>query len=146
MKPYYRFIVALVIVSVVAAGAELLVRRGPAHDNTIVSDLSSIQSMVDSYYLSENKLPSSLSTLSLDADIKSRLTQYDYNVLARDRYQLCATFLTTSSTPGDTRYSAPVAPSPGGVTPPNPAMHGKGRQCFTYTTIAIQPYPVPAKD
>lgn len=139
MKPYYRFIIILVIVALAAAGADYLARRGPARDAQAVQDLRELQSATDTYYLSQNRLPDNLAQLPLgSAGVKQRLSDYEYRRTGASAYQLCATFQSARTSAGGT-YVAPVNSGPDGSVIPNPEVHGRGRQCFTYTEISISP-------
>lgn len=156
MKRYYIFLAIVAIISGLAITGDYLMRRGPVYDNQAVSDIRAIASAVDSYYLSQNHLPSQLQQLgSLAADTKQRLARYEYRRVSTNSYQLCATFKTKHVTPGGiidpaTPIPASTTRTPGAAVmpnkilspvPPNPDNHDKGFQCFTYYEISIMPYP-----
>lgn len=128
MKRYYLFFLIIAAVSALAIGSNSLLRRGPVHDAQVTQDLSTIQSAVDTYYLSKQVLPDNLTQVRLDADVSHRAGEYEYVRIDQTSYQLCATFQTVHSSRNSYR-----ATSPTGTELPDTEDHSKGRQCFTYT-------------
>ncbi len=126
LRTYQIFFVALGVVCAAAIATNLIVRRVPAHDATIESDLSSISGAIDSYASTQSRLPAQLSDVSgLSAATQKRLSDYDYTPDIGYSYQLCATFL------GSDRTSVKSYAVPNGA--PDPSRHGRGLACFQYT-------------
>lgn len=78
--------------------------RSRKHDQTLISNFDQIDSSLNSYYVENKKLPANLSTL---VNEKRYITEsatkdpstgeaIEYKVLADKKYQLCATFLTST--------------------------------------------------
>lgn len=108
--------------------------RAKNNDNKILSDFSQIDSAINSYYLSYNKMPVNLSELydnhllGQDA-LKNAVTGADYEYLPGDKtYELCAEFQTDNTKkPIDvsTQYLSDRWP------------HDAGRQCVKQTVNSI---------
>jgi hypothetical protein len=138
MKRYYTFFAILAVISALAIVSNSFLRRGPVHDTKAVQDLGNLQSAVDSYYLSQNQLPTNLRQLQLDGlDVATRLSDYDYTRIDADSYELCATFQT------EHKYNKVYYESgPNGAQVADPNNHGKGRQCFSYTVLPVRDLPL----
>lgn len=140
MKRYYFFLAALVVVSALAIVSNLWLRRGPVHDANAVNDLRVIQYAIDNYYLSQNRLPKTLSQVQVPArELKSRLSDYEYMADDEDTYRLCATFLTGQHAQRGSGYASPEGLA--AVPWADPGEHGKGHQCFTYNVMPISNMP-----
>ena len=121
--------VALVLV-LVAIVAGLLIVGSPAGerarrlDERRIGALQSLSSMVDRYWMTRGRLPSSLAELANDprmnTDTKDPQTQreYGYRVVTDRKYELCANF--DRETDDD-------------LVPPF-WKHGAGRRCFEIET------------
>ena len=141
MRHYYSLFAILALICGLAIGSSILLRTGPAHDATSSSDIRSLGTAVDTYFLSQNRLPTTLSQASItDPNVAKRLEDYQYAQTSQNTYQLCTTFMTARLSGSG---NLPASPSSGGVNLPNPDIHGKGHQCFSYTVLPIQaPNPV----
>jgi competence protein ComGC len=146
LRRYYAFFGVLAVVATLTIISNLALRRGPVHDAQAVSDIGSLQSSVDGYYLGHNQLPAALSDAHPAGDVTKRLSNYEYQRASANSYQLRATFLTSHTDNSKNYYpSSPVYPggTGGNGEMPNPNNHIKGHQCFTYTVLPImQPLPL----
>lgn len=141
IKPYYLFFAILTLIALAAIASNIVLRRGPVHDATVVQDIQVLQANIESYYLKQGQLPTSLGQLSLPGQtLADRLSNYDYQPTAAATYQLCATFQSDQTSAGNTYRTYP------GTTTPDPNTHAKGRQCFTYSTPPSSGGPYPLKD
>ncbi len=148
---YFVWAVCLVVTLAIVASFFLMGyptdRRLQRLDEKRVSDLSSIQSEVLSYWQQKSKLPDSLSQLNSDLNYftvpkdTENNKDYIYEVLGKYQFKLCADFSAESS--AQIPYATPATY---GVESKWP--HGKGNICFTRT---IDPelfkpnLPVPVK-
>ena len=123
------------------------------YDQQKVSDLQTIQSEVITYWQQTGKLPVSLAALS---DPTSGVTipvdeqtgkQYEYDVLGKLAFKLCATFNAETPVYAITQdeLSVPVAPQVNGEQSMNDSTsdswyHEAGDQCFT-SNIDASRYP-----
>jgi type II secretory pathway pseudopilin PulG len=97
-------------------------QRSSTADSNTVSNLSNIQSSVESYYGAHNKLPTQLSDLQFNSsqDRTAALNNgYQLKAQSNANYQLCADFKTASDS-STSVLSASKFDS-----------HGSGHQCFT---------------
>lgn len=102
------------------------VTRNRKLDSQIISNLSSIESMIGQYYNNQDKLPADLDALKTefnylsDSELKHPVSgaMYEYKIVDSDNYQLCADFLTTTDSQGQTYYYDPMW------------SHQSGYQCF----------------
>lgn len=128
-----------VILVVVAIVGGFLAIGSPAQererklDDQRVSDLSSIQSEVLSYWQMKGELPKDLSDLDdslsyfvLPSDPETK-APYEYSVMASTTFQLCATFGAPSRVE-DESMARPYYEGLSGSFP-----HGEGRTCFDRT-------------
>lgn len=132
---YQRFFIVMGILCLLAIVTNLVVRRGPVQDATAVEDLRSISGSIENYYSNQSALPTDLADVkaNMSAATWQRIHNYDYLALSQNTYRLCATFAASSGNNGMTAMPYPVY----GNT--DPGVHGKGRQCFTYTVSSINP-------
>jgi hypothetical protein len=114
--------------------------RAYQYDQQKVNDLQAIQNEVIMYWQQTGKLPSSLATLN---DLTSGVVvpadeqtgkQYEYDVLGKLAFKICATF--NSETPAyaitQNELSVPVAPQAvGQQSVVDSWYHAAGDQCFT---------------
>ena len=134
----------LVAVIILAIGFGFYVAGSPANqrmvrfDETRVGDLSSLQSQIINYWQKKNALPQSLDQLANDIlgimipkDPKSGLA-YEYRVLDKLKFELCATFETSSSEDSGGPKAVPMMyPYPGGEI--QTWQHNAERTCFQRT-------------
>ncbi len=133
---YFAWAVCLVVALAVVASFFFIGsptdRRLQRLDEKRVSDLSSIQNEIISYWQQKSKLPDSLSQLNSDLNyfIVPKDTEnnkdYTYEVIGKYQFKLCADFSTESST--QTPYATPATY---GVE--SKWSHGKGNICFVRT-------------
>lgn len=137
------WVASLVILAALVSGFFIVgspaQQRDRRFDDQRTSDLQSIQSdIVYSYYMSKQKLPTSLSDLKNDVTgfvlpVDPQTGQsYEYHVTGSLSFQLCADFKTNSQAVRGT----PVYPQP--INGPFPTgqqnwKHGPGRICFSRT-------------
>lgn len=113
-------------------------RRAERFDERRVNDLSLIQSQVISYWQNKSELPSGLDKLPNDIlgvviprDPKTG-NAYEYRVVSDLRFQICATFETSTNEGQNSVKPLPAAyPYPGGEV--QTWQHGTGRTCFQRT-------------
>ncbi|MGH7157898.1 MAG: hypothetical protein ACREGD_02350 [Candidatus Saccharimonadales bacterium] len=120
MQKYY---LAFAVIAVICVGAliwQYALSRDAVSDQQKVADITSIQSALDSYASGRGDVPDNLKDLKLDANLASRLADYEYNRGA-DSYTICANFKTDASLPGSSFDSLESDVN----------YHKKGRQCFT---------------
>lgn len=143
MRIYSWVVVAAVVVAIVFG---FFVAGSPQNQRTVrfderrVQDLSSLQSQIINYWQKKNELPKNLDQLANDilgivipVDPKTG-TPYEYKVLGSLKFELCATFETSSSDQNvDGRLKAVPAmyPYPGGET--QTWQHKAERTCFQRT-------------
>jgi len=153
IRAYFYGSMAIVLAALVASfffiDSPLKVRE-QKFDQNIVDKLSQVDSAVNAYYGENGKLPENLSILlnggSTYYVIESDLTDpgtnkfFDYNVKAKDAYELCATFRTENKTQAndksvyvDTRW-----------------LHDAGYQCLKQRIATIdktksEPVSVPVR-
>lgn len=134
LRRYQLFFVGLGIFCAAAIAVNLVVRQGPVHDATVESDIRSITEAINaSITVQAATLPTSLTEVyGLSGGIKKRLRDYTYTVTGPYQYQICATFTAASEGRSGNRYY-PLG------TGDDPAVHGKGRQCFQYTVSSNSP-------
>ncbi len=134
IQSYQIFFVILGVICIAAIVSNLMLRRVPAHDATVESDLSAISNAIDSYASTQSILPAQLSDVSgLSPATQKRLSDYTYTPNIGDSYQLCATFLGK-----DISTAKPYTVASGA---PDTSRHGIGRICFQYTVQAINNVP-----
>lgn len=122
-------------------------------DEQKVSDLQSIQSDIVAYWQENGKLPTSLDQISqpltggeLPID-EQKGKEYEYDVLGKDAFKLCATFNAPTAPYAITEDELVVpAIAPGGQNNLNDDSwyHDAGQQCFTRAINPAQ-YPVQTK-
>jgi len=135
MKRYYITFAVLAVICAFAIGTNMLLRQGPVHDQTAVNDIHTLQTAVDNYYLSQNRLPTNLGQISqLSPSVAKRLGDYEYQVTGLLSYELCTTFLT--------KHQVGSAYPVTSVGDGNPDIHAKGHQCFSYSEIRFQSTPI----
>lgn len=143
----YGALVALCIVVAVIAGyfhiespQEVRAQRA---DEAQITDLSTIQSFIESEYNIRGELPTSL------LEISDRMTlpvapegrdAYEYNKTGNRTFELCATFANPSQTD---RFAEPTWTSDIGIKNPNDWNHKGGRTCFP--RIVNEPTPFKAE-
>jgi hypothetical protein len=94
--------------------------KSAAHDRQAEQDLTTISSSISDYYQAENKLPASLSDLSLSGSVAKRLGNYEYRAKSGGLYEICATFKNDAGAAyGYQDFGFGFG------------SHSKGRQCFT---------------
>ena len=139
----YKWIVVAVVI--LAIGFGFYVAGSPQSQRTIrfderrTQDLSSLQSQVINYWQKKNELPQNLDQMANDIlgivipkDPKTGAS-YEYKTLGNLKFELCATFETSSS---DQNINAPKAvpavyPYPGGEI--QTWQHNAERTCFQRT-------------
>ncbi len=139
----YKWVVVIVVI--LAIGFGFYVAGSPASqrmvrfDETRVNNLSSLQGQIINYWQKKNELPQNLDQMANDIlgiiiprDPKTGVS-YEYQVLGKLKFELCATFETLSSGQGIDRSKAvPVAyPYPGSEMPT--WHHNAERTCFQRT-------------
>ncbi len=139
----YKWVVIAVVI--LAVGFGFFVAGSPQNqrmvrfDETRVGDLSSLQSQIVNYWQKKNALPQSLDQLANDIlgivvpkDPKTGVF-YEYAKLGNFKFELCATFETSSSDQNMGRPKAVPAmyPYPGGEI--QTWQHNAERTCFQRT-------------
>ena len=133
-------VLAAVVFGFVVAGSPTS-RRTERFDERRVQDLSVIQSHVINYWQNKGSLPGNLDELPNDilgvvvpVDPKTG-NAYEYRVMGDLKFQLCATFETSSTEDVNGRKMIPALPMsypyPGGEI--ETWQHGIGRTCFERT-------------
>lgn len=136
MKRYYIFFGVLAVVAALTIVSNVALRRAPVHDARAAQDIRNLQAAVDNYYLRQNQLPAALDEVAIyNGDTKKRLADYEYRRLGNRTYALCTTFMAASSNAKPT-----YAPD---MNVPDPEIHGKGRDCFSYTVLPINAHDLP---
>ncbi len=139
-RKYFAYIIWLAIIVFVILGIVSIgtptTQRSIRLDMQRVSDLSNIQNAVTDYYRANgNVLPQSLSLLSQSSpyylssikDPESN-TEYEYRILTKNQYQLCANFSLDNFTQKNSKYNYPVSEN---------FVHSAGRVCFDRTVGEI---------
>jgi hypothetical protein len=144
MKRYYIFLATVAVISVIAVMVSNFQRRDPVHDRTAVSDLNTLSNEIDTYYLREKELPTSLSDITVqDRNVLSRASRYDYRKVSQTSYELCAIFKTKNR---ENYMSSRPEPVPDdGTQKPDPSNHDKGHECFLYPVIPVGHVVPPTK-
>jgi type II secretory pathway pseudopilin PulG len=134
-RKYYHYIawiivVAAIIFGIVAIGSPTT-QRNIRFDQQRVNDLSSIQNAVTDYYRANNKLPADLLTLTQGttyylSSVVDPVTKinYDYKILAANKYNICAVFSSDSNETSNNDVSYPAT---------DMWKHGVGQTCFERT-------------
>ncbi len=131
----FTYIVIGVVAAAIVASFFIIGTPGDARlrrfDETRVSDLSSTQSEILNFWIKKEVLPQTLNELESDlgyftvpVDPQTKAT-YEYKVLSQYQFELCANFVTESSS--QDYYT----PAPYGFEAK--WNHGIGRTCFTRT-------------
>jgi len=131
---YFYFSLVLVVASFVTAVFLVespKVARAKRLDQLLVNNISSVESLVNTYYDHYQKLPDDLNMLKQDKFLSANSEQFldpetkaeiEYNKKGETDFELCAVFR-FDNTKSDNRYY--TAPSVGAN------VHGAGRQCFS---------------
>lgn len=140
-KDIYAWAVIAIVTAAIVFG--FFVAGSPANqrmvrfDETRVGDLSNLQNQIINYWQKKNVLPQNLDQVANDIlgivipkDPKTG-TAYEYRVLGNLKFELCATFATSSS-PSNDRLVKPSAPLPYYDALQN-WRHDSGRVCFDRT-------------
>jgi hypothetical protein len=152
---HYGLILLAILLTAVYLGTAFRQQRAIFIDETIVNDLQSIQTQVESYESKNNRLPASLDNLDLNKQQISRAKTYHYEYKkgrSNSSYTLCAEFKTDAS------KEKPISQNPleafsGSAyssnyrlndTNDDPSQHEKGRQCFDYQTYSDTYYEDPS--
>lgn len=127
----YLFASLVAVLAIFATSLFLLesptVTRNRKLDSQIISNFSSIESMITQYYSNHDALPADLVALKSefnylnDNELKNPISgvMYEYKIVDSDNYQLCTDFLTTTDNQDRTYYYDPMW------------SHKDGYQCFT---------------
>lgn len=144
-KFFMMIIVGIVIATIIfgffVAGSPKS-RRLERLDERRITDLSTIQNQIINYWQLKSKLPADLSALtdlsfggSVPNDPETN-NFYEYKVMSKLKFQLCATFDTANvnSPPTNDRAVKPI-PVPVGIGPDGTTnwQHESGRVCFERT-------------
>jgi len=152
------YVVSAVVLLIIIYGITIIgspsAQRAKMMDNQRISDLSSIQNqIVYSQWENKGTVPESLDALKLDSPISGFLVPtdpetkqpYEYTMLSKNSFELCATFKTVNIT--DTQNSVDVRP----ISYPYPSgsinenwQHKAEKTCFT-RTIDEKLYPLNSK-
>lgn len=134
------FITSFSLVVVLLAGVLVAVSAGSIRDmkkdEVAVSDLERIRDAVTNYKYKKSSVPSSLAELEeLKDDVKQRLSNYSYQKVDDNRYQICADFVTDTRR-SNTYMTYPAVINEGDEYVPYAyfASHDKGQVC--YKTLA----------
>jgi hypothetical protein len=130
IKHYFQIgIVSLIVLAAIIFGFTQvglpMTQRDENTDQTRASNLSTLESYIQSYYYSSQKLPVKLSDLSSASSQKDPETgkAYEYKIKGSTSYQLCATFKTDSAKK-DSTVAANIYMSSSKFN------HPKGYHCF----------------
>lgn len=145
----YGLVCITIILSVVFIFTVLREQRGAFIDSTITSDLRTVASKVRNYESRNNRLPRSIDDLELNKELKAHAKTYKYEYRSRSGgYELCAVFRTDTKDKKSSSDDNPLERfSSGGSSydyddlyrtneSDDPGNHGKGRQCFNYTSYS----------
>lgn len=143
------FIASLVLVLAALVSAIMIMDkpatvRDQRHDQTVINDLSMIDSAVNQYYVINKKLPASLDELKSTSGVYLRdenlmdavsKAPYQYKPGTDNNYQLCADFKLATNSTDKTNYSEPKWD------------HQTGNQCFDLVVVKqeIPALPVQVK-
>lgn len=132
MKKYYAALVVIFLLSGGAIALNISLAQGPTRDNARVQDISDLDDAVEAYANKNDALPSALSDVTVSADLKSRLANYEYKKGTNGKYQLCTTFVTDT-----TKSASSALLSRSSATNDNPDVHTKGIACFDFTAYNL---------
>ena len=143
----------ITLLSIIAVAYAFSIIPSPAKEQIIatdakrVSDLSDIQTAVDNYYQTHNKLPATLDNLKTKAyDPSTPLVKtdpktnqpYEYTVTSTYGYKLCATFATDSTKEQPDPNDSTTYPVYSGDF-----THPEGHFCFTQKEQPPYNQPIP---
>lgn len=140
---------ALVVIAGIVIGGFFLgdspkEARARRLDDRRVSDLWSVQSAVEAYWGVKQELPVALtdaaelySNIPADPDTGA---SYEYLVVSKTDYQLCATFINRADAYGGIGRSYPY-PAQGGAYVRDFSAHVQGRDCFDRSIKPLIPKP-----
>lgn len=132
-RKYMSFVACFVMFILIVAGIMAIgspsEQRNVRFDQQRINDLSSIQSSVTEYYrANDNVLPKDLITLSQSTynyglNMKDPETQvnYEYSIISKNQYKICANFATDNTKQRPTDMSYPTSEI---------WKHGIGKVCF----------------
>lgn len=131
--------ISVIILTIIISGFFLIgspsESRNRIDDSTRESDLSSIQYNITNFWQQKSRLPQNLEELvdpltlvSLPLDPDTKLA-YEYKVLGENKFELCATFETSSTKFDNESTVRPSSP----VYNDNGFTHKEGRNCFERT-------------
>ncbi len=138
----YKWVVVAVVIAAIAFGFYVAgsptSQRAVRFDERRTQDLSSLQSQIINYWQKKNKLPQNLDQLANDIlgiviskDPKTG-APYEYRILGSLKFELCATFETSSlENSGGPKAVPMMYPYPGGEI--QTWRHNAGRTCFQRT-------------
>lgn len=145
----YFYVSAAVLLAVIATGFVLgespTVTRQKRQDNEVVNNLAQTAQAVESYYLTNQKMPSSLEKLVTDTSylreesIKNPITGevFSYQMLTGSQYELCAEFQRSSKEDKNNEYYYYYGEE---------WLHDAGEECFSrnadVSNSALKPVPV----
>jgi hypothetical protein len=143
------FYVSLVVVIIVFV-ASLFVVDSPTKtrnikiDQEVLNDFMSIDSALNQYYVDNKKMPSNLDELKSElnyitdnelVDPRTK-TKYVYNLLEGNKYELCATFLTSNKNVDENRFE---------LFFDKRWLHDAGYQCLKNKVTVLDSMGVPVK-
>lgn len=137
MRRYYIFFTVLFAVAVVAIITQFKLSKGPRIDEQTVKDISTIQSAVEKYARSNNRLPATLNDIPLKDEVKKRAIdqEYTYAKSSSNKYKICA-FFYTDARDDDEEDSPSVYYDDDDYR--SAYSHKKGTDCFSYTSYSIR--------
>ena len=114
-------------------------------DTTQITDLTLMQSNVESSFNTKGTLPQSLNDafdgMQIPVAPENR-DAYTYRVISPTSYELCATFAYESSKTEQMQYSEPMYVGDMGIKGNNNWTHGKGKWCFTRNVTPLGEKPL----
>lgn len=135
MKKYNIFflITSLTVVAIIAIQFSLIgspaTQRKANFDRTRVLNFQSIKSSMDNYYTEHKSLPKTLGELTgtdiMDPEMGNT---YEYQILSKDQFSLCATFLMDYTEEEKYKPSEPYNSE-------EKVAHPAGYYCKTYTAV-----------
>lgn len=136
----FTITITVIVTAVALTGLFLsgspVVERMRRLDTQRVNDLQQISYALDSYWGTQQKLPTTLDQLQTSRDVfvqnirdPQTALAYEYRITSTSTYELCAGFETSSDVSGKTSDYSVASPVPI-ESMPRFWTHGAGRTCF----------------
>lgn len=143
----YSLVILAIILATIFTFTVLREQRSQFIDGIITNDLRTLQSKVNAYESEKNRLPKNIDDLDLDKQLKAHAKSFAYEYSKSSKgYTLCAVFKTDTKNQKTSYYDNPLERLSSGSSisddyyrgnqDDDPAVHGRGRQCFDYTAYS----------